>query len=100
VGDAALARLWSTTLLSIHRGGRAKPKALATMAAELVRDPTRAEAIVPLMRIALRSVRPAERRPALAAIARAAQAHVEVRVAVGRHLPELELGRIDVEVIA
>lgn len=100
VDDAALARLWSTTLLSIHRGGRAKPKALATMAAALERDPSRAEAIVPLMRIALRSVRPTERRAGLAAIARAAQAHVEVRVAASRHLPELTLGAIDVEVIA
>ncbi|NUO47751.1 MAG: hypothetical protein HOV80_02720 [Polyangiaceae bacterium] len=100
VDDAALARLWSTTLLSIHRGSRVKPKALATMAAALEREPSRAEAIVPLMRIALRSVRPTERRAALAAIARAAQAHVEVRVAASRHLPELSLGAIDVEVIA
>ncbi len=100
VDDDALARLWSTTLLSIHRGGRAKPKALATMAAALEREPARAEAIVPLMRVALRSVRLTERRAALAAIARAAQAHVEVRVAVGRHLPELSLGNIDVEVVA
>lgn len=100
VADAALARLWSTTLLSIHRGGRAKPKALATMAAALERDPWRAEAIVPLMRIALRSVRATERRAALAAITRAAQAHVEVKVAASRHFPELSLGAIDVEVIA
>ncbi len=98
--DAALARVWSTTLLSIHRGGRAKPKALATIARTLVEHPTRAEALVPLLRVALRSVRPAERRPALAAIIRAAQANVEVRVAVSRHLPELELGSIDVEVSA
>ncbi len=100
VEDAALARLWSTTLLSIHRGGRAKPKALATIARTLVDHPTRAEALVPLLRIALRSVRPAERRPALAAVIRAAQASVEVRVAVSQHLPELALGAIDVEVIA
>ncbi len=100
VPEASLARVWSTTLLSIHRGGRAKPKALRAIAEALVDEPARAEELVPLMRIALRSVRPAERRSALAAIAQAAQAHAEVRSAVRRHLPELELGAIDVEVIA
>ena len=100
VDDAALAQLWATTLLAIHRGGRAKPKALLSMAQALVTEPTRAESLVPLMRIALRSVRPAERRSALAAIARAAQAHAEVRASVAKHLPELDLGSIEAEVVA
>jgi hypothetical protein len=100
VADAALAQLWATTLLAIHRGGRAKPKALLSMAQSLVKEPARAESVVPLMRIALRSVRPAERRSALAAITRAAQAHVEVRASVAKHLPELDLGAIDLEVMA
>ncbi len=100
VTDASLAQLWATTLLAIHRGGRAKPKALLSMAQALVTEPARAESVVPLMRIALRSVRPAERRTALAAITRAAQTHEEVRAAVTKHLPELDLGAIDVEVVA
>ncbi|NUP11441.1 MAG: hypothetical protein HOW73_35800 [Polyangiaceae bacterium] len=98
--EGALARLWSTTLLSIHRGGRAKPKALLAMAQTLVEHPARAEDIVPLLRIALRSVRPSERRAALGAVTRAAQASADVRAALSRHLPELDLGSIDTEVVA
>lgn len=84
-------QLWSTTLLSVGRGSRAKRHALRQLSAQLRARPEQADALLPLLRIALRSVRPAERRHALAAVARAAFERPEVHEAVARHIPELQL---------
>ena len=48
-------------------------------------------ALLPLLAIALRSVRPAERRAALAALCRAAFVHQDLRRSIEDKLPELEL---------
>ena len=61
------------------------------IAERLIERPSEADAVMPLVGVALRSVREAERRPAIAAIARAAFAKASVRDAVTKHLPELEL---------
>jgi hypothetical protein len=92
-GLAASARrhLWSTTVLAVRTGARAKRQALRQIAARLVEHPEEAAELLPLLRVSLRSVRVAERRPALAAVARAAFDAPQLRAAIAEHMPELVL---------
>ena len=84
--------MWATTLLAVHRGGRAKRAALNQIADRIMRAvQAEAEALLPLLAIALRSVRAPEQRTALAAVARAAIREPALRGAVARALPELKL---------
>jgi hypothetical protein len=83
--------LWATTLLSVHRGSRDKRAALAQIAARIVKRPAEAEPLVALLGLSLRSVRPAERKNALAAVTRAAFEAPALRQAIGKKLPELRL---------
>jgi hypothetical protein len=87
----SLRAVWATTLLAVHRGGRAKRGALMQVADRAARTPAEAESLVPLLGVALRSVRAPERRAALAAIARAAMIEPRLRAAIARLLPELSL---------
>jgi hypothetical protein len=75
----------------VHRGGRAKRGALQQIAERIARRPVEAEALLPLLAVALRSVRAPERRTALAAVARAALREPRLRAAIARALPELEI---------
>jgi hypothetical protein len=86
-----LQHLWACSLLSVHRGSRAKHTSLRQIAARLLERPAEAEQLLPLLRIALRSARPAERAAGLGAIGRAAYADPSLRDALARHLPELAL---------
>lgn len=83
--------VWATTLLSVHRGSRAKRAALRQIADRVARQPDRAGALLPILRVALRSVREAERHAALASVCRAAFASPSLRGAIGEHIPELVL---------
>lgn len=91
----SIERVWATTLLSIQRGSRTKPRALAQVAQRCVERPTEARALIPLLRVGLRSVRPPERRAALAVIARAALGQPSLRALFTAELPELSLGAED-----
>ena len=86
-----LQHLWASSLLAIHRGSRAKRSTLRQVSDRVVAVPEEADALLPLMRIALRSVRDAERRAGLGAVCRAAFRNPALADAVGRHLPELDL---------
>ncbi len=86
-----LRHVWASSLLAVHRGGKAKRAAVAQIAERVVRRPGEAEALLPLLGIALRSVRPPDRRAALAALARAAFASPSLGAAIERRLPELKL---------
>jgi hypothetical protein len=79
-------------LLSINRGSRAKPRALTQLAERCVSHPDDASRLLPLLRVALRSVRAPERRAAIAVLTRAVLARPELRALVQRELPELVLG--------
>ncbi len=89
--EERIEHVWATTLLSVHRGSRAKRAALRQIAERVVRSPDRASALLPILRVALRSVREAERRSALAAVCRAAFERPELRRAIAEHVPELTL---------
>jgi hypothetical protein len=86
-----LRQVWATSLLAVHRGGRAKRGALNQIADRIAERPAEAEVLLPLLAIALRSVRAPERRTALAAVARAAVREPALRGAIARALPELKL---------
>ena len=86
-----LRHLWVTILLGVHRGGKSKRAALRQIAERVARRPADAGSLLPLLGLALRSVRPPERRTALAAVARAAFLEPALRAAIARDLPEISL---------
>jgi hypothetical protein len=86
-----LRHLWVTTLLAVHRGSRDKKVVIDQIAGRIIERPAEAEALLPLLGVALRSVREPERRAALAALARAAYEQPALRTAISAKLPELKL---------
>lgn len=94
LGERSLHHLWATTLLEVHRGSRAKQRALDQLGLRLEAQPQLAEELLPLLSVALRSVRETERRGALASLVRAAARQPEVRAAIARHAPEIEIGGV------
>jgi hypothetical protein len=84
-------QVWATVLLGIHRGSRAKRLALSQVAAAVARSPEKAEELLPLLGLALRSVRPPERRAALGVVASAAARTPSLLDALARTLPELRV---------
>jgi hypothetical protein len=87
----SLRHLWATAILAIHRGSRKKPLVLKQIADRIAGHPDEVSSLLPLFRHALRSVRPTERRAAIAAVARAAHRAPALRAQIGRELPELQL---------
>lgn len=83
--------MWKTVLLNIHRGGRAKLKALRQVSQAIIEDVYRADRLIPLLVIAIRSVRPAETRAGLSAILTAISSRPELEAVLSKEIPELEL---------
>jgi hypothetical protein len=100
-GPAALRRqdlsmVWTTVLLGVHRGGRAKLKALRQISRAIAEQPDRAEALVAVLAVAIRSVRPPEVRAGLAAILSAVLARPDLEATLARCIPELRLSAVGV----
>lgn len=83
--------VWESVLLGIHRGGRAKLAALRQISFAIQSDPARAEPLLPVLAVAIRSVRLPEVRTGLSAVVAAVGSHPALAAAVARHLPELQL---------
>jgi hypothetical protein len=99
-GPAALARqdlapVWMTVLLNVHRGGRAKLTALRQISQAIARHPEQADRLVPVLAVAIRSVRPPEARAGLSAILSAVSARPELEASLARCLPELRLKPVE-----
>ena len=90
-GAEDLTPVWCSVLLGVHRGGRQKQKAVRQVAAAIAKDPTRAADLLPVLVVAVRSVRPAEARAGLAAVVATLTARPELTAVVTGHLPELKL---------
>jgi hypothetical protein len=90
-GIGEIEHLALSVLLAVHRGAGAKQSMLRRIADRAADRPDEAERLLPVLAIALRSVRPPERVGALAALARAAVGHESLRAAVSRHIPELSI---------
>ena len=95
-GLEALAPVWCSVLLSVHRGGRQKGKAVRQIGEAIREKPQAAELLLPILAVAIRSVRPSEARAGLSAVMGAVEAHPELVAAVEKHLPELKLSVAEV----
>ncbi len=86
--------VWTTVLLGVHRGGRAKLKALRQISEAIAAEPDRAEQLVPVLAVAIRSVRPPEARAGLAAILAAVAARPDLEAMLAQRIPELRLSPV------
>ena len=85
----SLAPLWSAVLLGVHRGGRTKLKAIVQMQSAILRRPALAAELLPVLAVAIRSLRAPERRSALAAVASIVHQNPDLQADIRRLLPEL-----------
>lgn len=86
-----LAPLWCSVLVGVHRGGRQKAKAVSQLADEIAERPDRADSLLPVLAVAIRSVRPPELRAGLAALATAVEKRPELAPLVEKFLPEVKI---------
>lgn len=91
LGPRDLTIVWANVLLGVHRGGRAKLKALRQISQAISERPDRAEELVPVLAVAIRSVRPAEARAGLSALLAAVSQRPEIQGLLARWIPELRL---------
>jgi hypothetical protein len=86
-----LENIWRSVLLGVHRGGRQKAKAVQQIAQAISADPAQSESLLPVLAVAVRSVRGPESRAGLAAVVSLIEARPQLTEAVRRILPELKL---------
>jgi len=89
-----LESVWRSVLLGVHRGGRQKAKAVQQIAHAIVENPARVESLLPVLAVAVRSVRGPEARAGLAAVVSVVEAQPQLAEAVRRFLPELRLAEV------
>lgn len=82
--------LWATVLLNIHRGNRIKPIALQQMVKRVIRRPKEAPLLLPIVSVALRSVRGPEWRAGLAGVVQMIERNPELEPTVRAAFPELK----------
>lgn len=85
-----LAPVWCAVLLGVHRGGRQKLKAVREIAEAVAKRPESASQLLPVLVVAVRSVRGPEMRAGLAAVMTVVEARPELAAAVRARLPELQ----------
>lgn len=88
-GVAELTRVWTAVLLGIHRGGRHKILAVHQLGRALLAWPEHVRDLLGIVAVALRSVRAAEARVALAALVQAVERTPALAEPVARAFPEL-----------
>jgi hypothetical protein len=85
-----LTHLWTSVLLAVHRGGRQKAAALRQLCQALADDPARAETLLPVLVLALRSIRGTEQKAGLAAAVGVVARRPELANWFRQNLPEVE----------
>jgi hypothetical protein len=83
--------LWATVLLNIHRGGKAKSFAVGQIIHRLLHQPQDAAVLLPIVSVALRSVRGPEFRAGLAGVVQLLDSKPELEEMVRQSFPELKL---------
>lgn len=86
-----LAPLWTSVLLNVHRGGRQKLRALRQVSDAVAAQPETSKALLPVLAVAMRSLRPTEARAGLAAVVAAATTAPDLAQAVAAYFPELSI---------
>ncbi len=93
--DGELVRLlWATVLLNVHRGARNKPVVVTQLMGRLTRRPEEAPFLLPLLGVALRSLRGPEFRAGLVSLVQWVRRHPEQQGLVQERFPELRLASI------
>lgn len=87
---SSLSQMWCSVILGVHRGGRAKLKAMQQIQSAILRDASQATRLLPVLAVAVRSLRAPERRGALQVIATLRQNNSELEAGIQKHLPDLE----------
>jgi hypothetical protein len=82
--------LWASVLLNIQRGGRTKPLVVAQMVRRLERKPDEASVLLPILSVALRSVRGPEWRAGLAGVVGLVQRRPDLESVVRQSFPDLK----------
>jgi hypothetical protein len=95
-GDA-VRLLWASVLLNIHRGGRYRPGVVAQVVARLERHPEESNQLLPLLAVAVRSLRGPEFRAGLCGIVTLHERCPDLRYFITRQFPELTLDQQNVE---
>jgi hypothetical protein len=83
--------LWASVLLNIHRGGRTKPVVVGQIVRRLERRPEEAVTLLPVLAVALRSVRGPEWRAGLAGVVQLVERNAALAGPVRQAFPELKL---------
>lgn len=86
-----LRSLWASVLLNVARGHRAKPLAVRQIVRRAEARPGDLPALLPILAVALRSVRGPEFRAGLAAVVGLAERDEAARALIVRTFPELQL---------
>jgi hypothetical protein len=86
-----LRTLWASVLLNVERGYRAKPLVVRQLLRRAQARPDDLPRLLPLLAVALRSVRGPEFRSGLAAVVRVADRDASARALVEQAFPELQL---------
>ena len=87
----SLTSLWCSVLLGVHRGGREKLLAMDQIRLAIQKKPELADTLLPVLSVAARSLRPPERRRALASFAALLQQVPALTADIQQHIPELTL---------
>ena len=92
VFSPALVRfIWASVLLNIHRGGRNKPAVVKQLVERVARKPEDAPELLPVLGVALRSVRGPEFRAGLTGVVQLLERRPDLRPAVESAFPELRM---------
>ena len=89
LSTADLTPLWTSVLVGVERGGRQKQHAIRQLAEAIADRPESVESMLPVLVVAVRSVRRPEQLAALAAIAWLLEHCPELTARIGSALPEL-----------
>ena len=86
----SLAPIWCAVILGVHHGGRTKLKAISQLQVAILKQPARSAELLPVLAVAIRSLRLPERRSALAAVASLVEENSEFQAELQRLVPELQ----------
>ena len=90
--DAELMKLmWASVLLNVRRGNRVKPLVVRQLVGRMNKRPNEAPALLPILSVALRSVRGPEWRAGLAGVVQIASRRPELEKEVIAAFPELKM---------
>jgi hypothetical protein len=89
--DNLLRFVWASVLLNMQRGGRTKPVVVSQLVRRLEQRPAEARSLLPILAVALRSVRGPEWRAGLAGVVTLVDRNRDLRPLVAELFPELKM---------